>query len=142
MFSKFLSVTSLMVLLVSLMVGCSSKPPEIAKAVKGFDTEQKRDAHVADMRTNHMDRLMHKRDETMYNGDRTPKYSLKACIDCHVPAPTENKVVRHTDPEHFCVTCHEYVSVKLDCFQCHADHPEKPDVANATHTPPMGAKAQ
>lgn len=135
MFSKFLSVASLMAILVSLLgvSGCDSKPLEIAKAVKSFDTDQQRDAHVADMRKNHMDRLMHKRDQTMHEGVRTPKYSLKACIDCHVPAPTESKVVRHTDPEHFCATCHAYVSVKIDCFQCHADHPDKPATAAASN---------
>ncbi|HIO93699.1 MAG TPA: hypothetical protein EYG68_12805 [Leucothrix mucor] len=138
MFSKFLSVAPLVAILVSLLgvSACDNKPLEIAKAVKSFDTDQQRDEHVADMRKNHMGRLMHKRDQTMYDGVRTPKHSLKACIDCHVPAPTESKVVRHTDSEHFCVTCHEYVSVQLDCFQCHADHPDKPEVAAASNTPP------
>ena len=135
MFSKFFSVASLLVLLVSVLgiSACDRKPPgpEVAKAVKGFDSDQKRDAHIADMRKNHMDRLTHKRDETVHEGIRTPKYSLNACINCHVPAPVENKVVRHTDPEHFCATCHLYVGVKLDCFQCHADHPDKPETASA-----------
>jgi predicted CXXCH cytochrome family protein len=140
MFSKFLSVASLMLLLVSLLgvTGCDSKPPEIetkiAKAVKKFDTEEQAIAHRDDMRKNHMDRLFHKRDQTMHEGIRTPKYSLKACINCHVPAPTKSKTVTHKDPEHFCVTCHEYVSVQLDCFQCHASHPDKPEVANAMNT--------
>lgn len=141
MFSKFLSVASLMLLLVSLLgvVGCDSKPPEIdtkiAKAVKKFDTEEQTIAHKTDMRKNHMDRLLHKRDQTMYQGIRTPKYSLKACINCHVPAPAKNKTVTHKDSEHFCVTCHEYVSVQIDCFQCHASHPDKPETANAMNTP-------
>ena len=143
MFSKFLSVTSLMLLLFSLlgMSGCGSEPPEIetkiAKAVKKFDTEEQMIAHKADMRKNHMDRLLHKRDQTMHEGIRTPKYSLKKCIDCHVPAPTENKTVTHKDSEHFCVTCHEYVSVQIDCFQCHASHPDKPETATAMK-PPLG----
>lgn len=140
MFSKLLSVTSAMVLLFSLIgiSGCTGKPPEVTKAVKDFDTVEQREAHVADMRKNHMDRLKHKRDQTMYDGIRTPKYSLKACINCHVPAPTQSKVVRHTDPDHFCVTCHQYVSVKLDCFQCHADHPDKPAVVGAISAPAVG----
>jgi predicted CXXCH cytochrome family protein len=137
MFSKLLSVASLMLLLVSLLgiSGCESKPPEIetniAKAVKKFDTEEQTAAHKADMRKNHMDRLLHKRDQTMHQGIRTPKYSLKACINCHVPAPTDTKTVTHKDAEHFCVTCHQYVSVQIDCFQCHASHPDKPATANA-----------
>jgi len=140
MFSKFLSVASLMLLLVSLLglSGCNNEPPEIetkiAKAVNKFDTDEQTKAHVADMRKYHMDRLMHKRDQTVHEGIRTPKYSLKVCINCHVPAPTAEKTVTHKDSEHFCVTCHEYVSVQLDCFQCHASHPDKPEIANAMKT--------
>ncbi|MCK5901832.1 MAG: hypothetical protein KAG28_01675 [Cocleimonas sp.] len=137
MFRKFLSVASLGVILISLLgiSGCQSKPLEIAKATKGFDTQEQLDAHVKNIRKDHMDRLMHKRDQTMHKGIRTPENSLKACINCHVPEPTESKVVRYTDPEHFCATCHNYVSVQLDCFQCHTDHPDKPAVATATQTP-------
>jgi predicted CXXCH cytochrome family protein len=142
MFSKFLSVASLMLLLVSLfgISRCENDPPEIetkiAKAVKKFDTDEQKTAHVEDMRKYHMDRLMHKRDQTVHEGIRTPKYSLKACINCHVPAPTAEKTVTHKDSEHFCVTCHQYVSVQLDCFQCHASHPDKPETANAMSTQP------
>ncbi|HFC93334.1 MAG TPA: hypothetical protein ENJ51_11050 [Leucothrix mucor] len=143
MFSKFLSVTSLMLLLFSLLgiSGCESEPPEIekkiAKAVKKFDTEEQMLAHKADMRKNHMERLLHKRDQTVHEGIRTPKYSLKKCISCHVPVPTKSKTVSHKDPEHFCVTCHAYVSVQIDCFQCHASHPDKPEIATAMK-PPLG----
>jgi len=110
-------------LMVFLLAGCDSKPPALMPAVKQFQTEEQKVLHIADMRTNHMHRLTHKRDETMYQGIRTPKHSFNACIDCHVPAPTVRKVVKHTDEEHFCVTCHIEVAVKLDCFQCHADRP-------------------
>jgi hypothetical protein len=30
-------------------------------------------------------------------------------------------VVRYEDPQHFCAECHAYASVKIDCFECHAD---------------------
>ncbi|KAG1650485.1 Hdr-like menaquinol oxidoreductase iron-sulfur subunit 1 [Nymphon striatum] len=80
---------------------CDSTPPKLMKASKQFDTDERRDQHVAYMRTNHMDVLMHKRDETMYDGIRTKKGSLKACINCHVPEEHNG--------------------------ECHVDHPVKQD---------------
>lgn len=121
--SRLLTLTLLPTLLVMLLAGCDSKPPELMPAVKQFKTDEQKTLHIADMRSNHMNLLMHKRDETMHQGIRTKKHSFNACIDCHVPMPTEQKVVKHTDPEHFCATCHIEVAVKLDCFQCHADRP-------------------
>ncbi|MCK5919213.1 MAG: hypothetical protein KAG34_12360 [Cocleimonas sp.] len=138
MFSKFLSVTSLLLLLVSLagLSGCGGDSPKIedkiTKALKKFDTEEQNMAHQTEMRKYHMDHLKHKRDLTMYDGIRTPEDSLTGCIDCHVPAPVGDKVVRHTDPEHFCTTCHSYVSVQIDCFQCHTDHPDGSKSSTAT----------
>lgn len=119
------SVTRLIMslLVASFLAACDSSPPELMAATKQFATDQEAALHVAEMRTNHMHLLTHKRDETMYLGIRTAKHSLNACIDCHVPMPTVEKVVKHTDAEHFCATCHIEVAVKLDCFQCHADRP-------------------
>jgi predicted CXXCH cytochrome family protein len=65
--------------------------------------------------------LMHQRDATVLKGERDKKYSLVGCIDCHNPAGAGEKVVRYEDPEHFCSSCHQYTSVKIDCFECHAD---------------------
>ncbi|KAG1694938.1 hypothetical protein GQR58_006866 [Nymphon striatum] len=112
----------------------TSEPPALMKASKQFDSDEIRDKHVAHMRKNHMDELMHKRDETVYNGIRTKKYSLNACIDCHVPEQHNGEVLRHTNPEHFCSTCHGYVAAKLDCFDCHVDHPVKQE-ATAKNEP-------
>ncbi len=137
MFSKLLSVTSLLLLLVSLagLSACGGDSPKIegkiTKALKKFDTEEQNMAHKTEMRKYHMDHLKHKRDLTMYGGIRTAEDSLTGCIDCHVPAPVGDKVVRYTDPEHFCATCHNYVSVQIDCFQCHTDHPD-PKSSTAT----------
>ena len=72
------------------------------------------------MRRDHMKFLDHQRDATVIDGVRTPKYSLVGCMDCHNPASSE-KVIRYEDPEHFCAGCHLYASVKIDCFECHAD---------------------
>lgn len=110
---------------VIILTGCDSEPPALMKAVKQFDSDEIRDRHIREMRVNHMDALIHKRDETMYKGIRTQKNSLKACINCHVPAEYNGKPLRHTDSQHFCSTCHGYVAAQLDCFQCHSDQPEK-----------------
>lgn len=72
------------------------------------------------MRKNHMQFLLHQRDKTVIEGDRSKKYSLVGCIDCHNPSGGE-EVVRYEDPRHFCAGCHLYTSVRIDCFECHAD---------------------
>ncbi|NOQ89635.1 MAG: hypothetical protein GQ549_01675 [Gammaproteobacteria bacterium] len=78
-----------------------------------------------EMRRNHMNYILHERDETMHEGVRNEPGSLAACIDCHVE-PNPNGVIAGVDSkEHFCNGCHEYASVQIDCFQCHADRPQK-----------------
>ncbi|MCW9015013.1 MAG: hypothetical protein OQL06_14680 [Gammaproteobacteria bacterium] len=77
-------------------------------------------ADTAYMRTNHMQEMLHQRDDTMRKGIRDGKHSLKACINCHIP---ENSQVRFGDDKHFCSGCHNYAAVSIDCFQCHADRP-------------------
>ena len=123
---------SLMLLIGFGLTACGdSQPPKLMKAVKQFKSDEVRDAHVKHMRKNHMDELLHKRDETMIKGIRTKKYSLNACINCHVPEKHNGEVLRHTNPEHFCSTCHGFVAAQLDCFQCHVDHPVNSDGSTA-----------
>jgi hypothetical protein len=74
------------------------------------------------MRSNHMDFLLHKRDETLRKGVRSPQHSLKECLGCHVPKRDERRVA-YGDSEHFCSSCHQYAAVRIDCFTCHADQP-------------------
>jgi cytochrome c553 len=69
------------------------------------------------MRTNHMEFLMHQRDDTMLRGIRGGKYSLTACVECH--ASKKNNSVLGSS-ENFCQGCHEYARVKIDCFECHS----------------------
>jgi len=77
------------------------------------------------MRRDHMNFILHQRDETMHDGIRTSKYSFAECIECHVQ-PDENGHVASVDSEdHFCNGCHEYAAVTIDCFECHADRPQK-----------------
>ncbi len=130
MFSKLFKISALSLLMVVISIGgltaCDSQqPPELMKAVKQFDTDKELQDHLSHIRVDHMERLLHKRDETVYKGIRTKNDSLKACINCHVPEQHNGKVLRHTDPEHFCSTCHNYVATQLNCFQCHVDHPNK-----------------
>lgn len=73
------------------------------------------------MRRDHMTFLLHQRDETVLDGERDRKYSLVGCMDCHNPADENEEIVRYEDPQHFCASCHNYASVKIDCFECHAD---------------------
>ncbi len=77
-----------------------------------------------EMRKNHMDMILHKRDETMYKGIRTKDASLKQCISCHAIKGDEGTFIKATDPKHFCRGCHDQVAVRIDCFDCHASRPE------------------
>ena len=78
-----------------------------------------------EMRRNHMNYILHERDETMHEGVRKEPGSLAACIDCHVEPNSEGEIAGIESKEHFCNACHQYASVQIDCFQCHADRPQK-----------------
>jgi predicted CXXCH cytochrome family protein len=82
------------------------------------------------MRRNHMTVLMHQRDDTVHDGIRTRRFSLKGCIECHAVKGADDKPVTAASPKHFCRTCHDYTAVRVDCFECHASRPE----ANAATT--------
>ena len=81
------------------------------------------------MRRNHMTLLMHQRDDTVLEGIREKKHSLKECVSCHVVTGPDAMAVTAASPKHFCRSCHDYAAVKIDCFQCHAS---RPDAAPAT----------
>ena len=78
---------------------------------------------VPDIRRNHMRYLMHQRDETMHQGIRTKRHSLKECIACHVRTDNQGKAMPVNAPGQFCESCHRYAAVSMDCFQCHATTP-------------------
>ena len=69
------------------------------------------------MRKNHMKVLFQQRDETVHQGIRDGKYSLKNCIECHASL-RDNSVIGRADS--FCEGCHRYEAVKIDCFECHS----------------------
>ena len=76
-----------------------------------------------EMKRNHMNYILHQRDETMHKGIRTRQYALEECINCHAVKGEDGEYVRVEDPRHFCASCHTYAAVNIDCFQCHADIP-------------------
>jgi len=80
---------------------------------------------VGEMRRNHMNYIMHQRDITMHQGIRTETNSLSGCIDCHVEKNSDGEIADFKSEQHFCTSCHEHAAVKIDCFQCHADRPQK-----------------
>lgn len=73
------------------------------------------------MRKEHMEFILHQRDETMHKGIRTTKHSLKKCINCHADPQTQSVL----GEEGFCSSCHAYAAVSMDCFSCHTDKAEK-----------------
>ena len=79
------------------------------------------------MRKNHMELLLHQRDETMHKGIRPKQESLKECLSCHAVHDDKGVAVTSASPDHFCRSCHDYAAVKVDCFQCHASRPEESD---------------
>lgn len=73
-------------------------------------------APVDEMRRNHMKMLFHQRDRTVHDGIRTPRFSLKNCVECHASRKTGSVL----GEEGFCSSCHAYASVTIDCFECHS----------------------
>lgn len=98
--------------------------PVITKAVKGEQCVE----DTAVMRRDHMKFLNRHRDKTVVEGVRTKKHSLKECINCHASEETGSVATAKDD---FCVSCHSYAAVKIDCFECHST---KPQGAMALHT--------
>ncbi len=78
------------------------------------------------MRREHMKILMHRRDQTVYQGIRGGKASFSACLTCHmVKDEKTGKPVTVASPKHFCRVCHDYAAVKVDCWECHKSVPEE-----------------
>jgi hypothetical protein len=78
-------------------------------------------------------------------GIRTKKHSLKECINCHA-SEKSGSVAKAKDD--FCVSCHSFAAVKIDCFECHSTKPQGPvtmhplnaDTAHYKHKLAAGAK--
>lgn len=72
------------------------------------------------MRRDHPDMLLHQRYLTVHEGIRTRKFSLKVCVQCHASKKTGSVLGKNG----FCQSCHDYASVKIDCFSCHEPKPK------------------
>ncbi len=59
------------------------------------------------MRRNHMNILLHAREDVVREGVRIKDDSLNNCRNCH---PSRGD---------FCIKCHSYIGVKTECFECH-----------------------
>ena len=92
----------------------------VPKPVIEIDKPGKCVEDTAIMRREHPDMLKHQRDQTMREGIRTRKHSLKECVQCHASAKTGSVL----GDKGFCQSCHDYASVKADCFGCHASKPK------------------
>ncbi len=95
--------------------------PAVVKAYKGQQCIEP----VGAMRRLHGQYLYHQRDETLRQGIRGKKYSLRGCIECHaVPDPkSKDKEIRSVEP--FCASCHKYTATTIDCFTCHTPFAKK-----------------
>ncbi len=109
----------LLMLLLATPVTADVPKPAIPDAIKGEQCVEDTDF----MRKNHMELLLHQRDETVHKGIRTKKHSLKECFTCHVVKDKDNKPLTVSSPKHFCRECHDYAAVSIDCFQCHTSVP-------------------
>ena len=101
---------------------------KVARVFVPAPPKGKGDKCVADtefMRRNHMNMLNHQRDDTVHDGIRTKRFSLKECVACHAVQGADARPVTVEDPKHFCRVCHDYAAVKMDCFECHASRPDE-----------------
>ena len=110
-------------------------PKPVIEAARGGQCVEPSDV----MRRNHMEYLKHQRDDTMRGGVRGAKYSLKACIECHASQQTNSVTAA---PTNFCISCHSYAAVKVDCFECHATQPGKAMSSFYPLVHPSGAHAE
>ena len=113
----------------------SRVPKPVIEAARGGQCVE----DPAIMRRNHMEYLKHQRDDTLRGGIRGAKYSLKACIECHASQQTNSVTAA---PTNFCISCHSYAAVKVDCFECHATQPGKAMTSFYPLVHPSGAHAE
>jgi hypothetical protein len=81
-------------------------------------------APTDEIRRYHMDNLVHGRDEVVIAGDRSGKYSLAGCVDCHAAKDDTGGYVPINSEGQFCESCHNFLAVNLACFQCHRTTPD------------------
>ena len=110
-------------MLVLALLAASAQAGSLAPAVEPAAKGERCVEDVATMRRNHMRFLVHQRDDTVRGGIRGARHSLKGCIDCHAGKTSGSVATARND---FCVACHSYAAVKIDCFECHSSKPAAP----------------
>jgi len=118
--SRFGSVLPALLLagLALTLAGCSSvegPSPQLLAEARGDQCVEP----TGVMRRDHMKILLHERDEAKRYGRRNPDHSIVGCVDCHV-SPNAS---REDPATHFCLSCHQFNAVRMDCFSCHRDRP-------------------
>jgi hypothetical protein len=104
--------------LLTTLSGCSRVEPPSPQLLAQAQGDQCVE-ETAFMRRAHMDLLMVERDQAKRLGQRNADHSFVGCINCHV-APTASKA---EPSSHFCLACHSFNAVRMDCFECHLDRP-------------------
>lgn len=108
-----------------------------------YSPDQECVAPEEEMRRNHMEYILHQRDDTMYAGIRTRQFSLEECVNCHAVKDTASgEYIPVNAPNQFCSSCHSYTSVKLDCFECHAARPVRPSTLQHIESRAPGNRQQ
>ena len=94
---------SLIILALGMLLGvvtpgqaADSLLPEIPEAQARFSEAQGCVEPTDDMRVNHMQYILHQRDQTMYDGIRTRQHSLVECINCHVSDAPDASAAKST----------------------------------------------
>mgnify|MGYP000660264161 CR=1 FL=1 len=101
--------SSFIVLVLGMLFGSTTTAmadgllPDIPEAQGRFSETQGCVEETQDMRVNHMEYILHQRDETVHEGIRDKQHSLVECINCHVSdAPDAPRV---SSEKHFCNSC-------------------------------------
>lgn len=98
-----------------LGVGAASTPQPVLEPAKAGTQCV---ADPATMRREHSRMLAQQKHETVHYGVRGAKTNLTSCIACH--ASTDRVRALET---HACISCHTFVAVRMNCFECHATQP-------------------
>ena len=139
--TKHILVASCTLLATALLIGATlaadtsgTKPARIGPTVKITKGEQCVEP-TEEMRRNHMQMILHQRDDTVHRGVRTSKHSLKNCIDCHADPVTDSVLGK----DGFCESCHSFAAVSMDCFSCHTHKRDKNAAAPVPAVVPAAA---
>jgi len=111
---------------IALSVSIAQASNDLSGNSKAAQSTEKYHDNVSVIRKMHPEFLNHKRDKTLRQGVRTEENSLKGCVNCHANKDEKtNQYHPVNERDQFCSTCHQKVSVSVDCFSCHRTTPGK-----------------